>query len=43
MRWKHVVLTTFVVLYWLVVGHGHTWVFAALMLAAIANDVKGET
>ena len=23
--------------YWLILGHGHSWVFAALMLAAIRN------
>ena len=34
----HLVLALAALLYWVVVGHGHTWVFAAIALAAIRND-----
>ena len=35
---KHALLAALAILYWVVVGHGHTWAFAALALAAIRND-----
>ena len=35
---KHAALAALAILYWVVVGHGHTWAFAALALAAIRND-----
>ena len=35
---KHALLAALVALYWVVVGHGHTWAFTAIMLAAIRND-----
>ena len=35
---KHALLAALALAYWVVVGHGHTWAFAALMLGAIRND-----
>ena len=35
---KHALLAALAILYWMVVGHGHTWAFAAIALAAIRND-----
>ena len=37
----HLVLALAALLYWVVVGHGHTWVFVAFMLAAIRSDWAG--
>ena len=35
---KHALLAALAILYWVVVGHGHTWAFAAIALAAIHRD-----
>ena len=35
---KRAALAALAILYWVVVGHGHTPYFAALVLAAIRND-----
>ena len=35
---KHAALAALAILYWVVVGHGHSWVFVTLMLAAIWFD-----
>ena len=37
---KHALLAALALAYWVVVGHGHTWVFVALALAAIRNDAR---
>ena len=39
---KHALLAALAVLYWVVVGHGHTWAFAAIALAAIRNDAQRD-
>ena len=39
---KHALLTALAIAYWVVVGHGHTWAFAAVMLAAIHRDFARE-
>ena len=40
---KHALLAALALLFWPVVGHGHTWVFVALMLAAIWKDYRETT
>ena len=35
---KHLFLTAFAVVYWVIVGAAHAWVAATLMLAAIWRD-----
>jgi hypothetical protein len=37
---KHVLLTALALLFWVAVGHGHTWVFSAIAIAAIWNDYR---
>ena len=34
----HAALAIAAIAFWLVLGHGHSWVFAALMLGAIRNQ-----
>ena len=37
---KHALLAVAALLYWVVVGHGHTWAVTAIALAALRNDRK---
>jgi len=37
---KHAALAAAVLVFWVAVGHGHTWVFTAVMLAAIRSDAR---
>ena len=37
---KHALLAALALAYWVVVGHGHSVYFVALMLAAIRNDAR---
>ena len=39
---KHALLAALALAYWVVVGHGHTWAFAAIALAAIRNDAQRD-
>ena len=36
----HVFLTALALLFWVILGHGHTWVFSALAISAIWNDYR---
>ena len=35
---KYATLVALAFLFWIVIGHGHSWVFAAVMLGAIRNQ-----
>jgi hypothetical protein len=40
---RHLVLALLILIYWVVVGAGHTWVFVALMLATLWRDYREST
>jgi hypothetical protein len=40
---KYATLVALAFYFWFLVGHGHSWVFAAVMLAAIRNEHAHST
>ena len=40
---KHAALAVAAILFWVAVGHGHSWVFTTLMLRAILSDARHAT